>query len=446
MSNEVFLRQKLDYEEDYQPTARLRNDLRQGLLITAFVVFGLGGLAAFIPMAGAVIAPGTVSVATFVKEISHPTGGVISEILVNDGMRVIEGQPLIRLDDTVSGASATYTGENVDQLLARLARLAAIRDNLSSPPFPMELTRRSNDPVVAALMREESRTLELDRQAQQGQIAQLNKQIAQTRAEIQGYNSQASSYSTQAKLIDQELEATRDLYEQRYTTLDRLNALERSASSLLANAQSAHSSATSATARIGQLQAQVASVGQEARRAAAAQYLDVQSRISELRQTKAGADENFERSVIRAPQSGIVDKLAIRTIGGVLPAGEVVIEIVPDKDQLVVNVQVPVTDIDQVREGQKAMLRFSSFSVRTTPEIMGTVTFVSADRTVESQIGIAYYRARIEISNSELAKLGNLSLRPGMPVETFIQTGERTMLSYIIKPLSDQIKRAFREN
>lgn len=432
-------------ETRFEPVAKLRSGLRQGMIFTAILVFGLGGLAATLPMAGAVIAPGTVSVSTFVKQISHPSGGVVSDILVSDGMKVSEGQVLVRLDDTVSGASATYTGENVDQLLARAARLEAERDNLGSIAFPLELTSRANDPTVAQAMHAEQRAFQLRRQARVGLVSQLGKRIAETRAEIAGSTAQAASYARQALLMNEELEATRGLYEQRYTTLDRLNALERSAVSLVANADSARTSAYAAQARIAQLQAQAASVGQDSRSTAAAELLDVQSRISELRRLKAGADDSFERSVLRAPQSGVVDKLAIRTIGGVIAPGQPILEIVPDRDRLVVDANLSIADVDQVAIGQKATLRFSAFSARTTPEITGSVTFVSANRTVEEQTGAAYFKVRIAIPPAQLRKLGNLKLKPGMPVETFIQTGNRTMLNYLTKPLSDQLMRAFRE-
>lgn len=431
---------------DYEPVAKLKNGLRQGMIITGVLVLGLGGLAATLPMAGAVIAPGAVSVSSFVKQISHPTGGVVSEILVNDGMQVKKGQILIKLDDTVTGASANYTGENVDQLLARAARLVAERDNRASIAFPKELTSRADDPVVAQLIRSEQLAFQLRRQSRGGMVSQLSKRIAETQAEIAGFNAQADSYTRQAKLISDELEVTRALYEQRFTTLDRLNALERSAVSLIANADSARTSANAAQARIAQLQAQAASVGQDSRSTSSAELLDVQSRISEMRRLKAGADDSFERSILRAPQSGIVDKLAMRTIGGVLPPGQPILEIVPDKDKLVVEAKVSITDADQVRVGQTSVLRFSAFSSRTTPEIKGDVAFVSANRTVEEQTGLAYFRVRIDIPPSELSKLGKLKLKPGLPVEAFIQTGNRTMLNYLTKPLTDQLMRAFREN
>jgi HlyD family secretion protein len=431
---------------DYSPEGQLRRGLRRGMLIICVLVLGLGTMAATLPMTGAVIAPGSVSVATFVKQIAHPFGGVVAEVRVRDGDRVSAGQVLLRFDDRVSQANADLTGESLDQLLARSARLIAERDALGRIVFPAILLSRSGDPNIAALMRGEEVAFQLRRAARQGQSRQIEQKIAETNAEIAGLRAQGSSYSQQAELIGQELAVQRGLFEKKYTTLDRLNALERAAVSISASADSARSGAAGAQARIAELRAQAVSLGQEARSAAAGELMEVQARIADLRRQKVAADDAYHRSTIRAPYSGVVDKLVYRTIGAVVPPGDTIMEIVPDRDRLVVEVRLPVTQIDQVREGQAAILRFSAFSAQTTPELRGAVNHVSADRTVEKETGMAYYRATITLSDAELRRLGGLKLRPGMPVEAFVQTEERTMLSYIIRPLRDQLNRAFRES
>ena len=271
-----------------------------------------------------------------VQQIGHPSGGVISDILVHDGDHVRQGQPLLRLDSRVSGATAGYTGENVDQLLARAARLKAERDGVSYILFPAELTQRADDRSISTLLEQERRTFVLRRQARREQAAQLAQRIDQTRADIATANTQVKSYTDQGALIDQELTATRKLYEKRYTTLDRLNALERSASGLSAQARGAQEEAVSGTARIGELRMQAASIEADARSAAATELLDVLARISDLRRQKVAADDSLERAVIRAPQSGVVDKLAFRTVGGVIPPGQTILELVPDKDRMTV--------------------------------------------------------------------------------------------------------------
>ncbi|WP_327195027.1 HlyD family type I secretion periplasmic adaptor subunit [Sphingomonas sp. LH128] len=429
----------------YEPARSLQNEVRTGLLLCGALVFGLGGLAAFLPMTGAVIGPGEVTMSSHVKEIGHPAGGVVADIMVRDGDHVSKGQPLIRLDSRVSGAAATYTGENVDQLLARAARLTAERDNGADVAFPAELRARANDPNVAALMEQERRTFSLRRDARRSMTAQLGQRINQTAADMASSRTKAQSYAEQATLINDELDATRRLYEKRYTTLDRLNALERSASGLTAEAHGAREAAISGAARIGELRLQMGSVQADARSSAAAELMDVLARISELRRAQVAADDNYARAIIRAPQSGTVDKLAFRTVGGVVPAGQTILELVPDDDRMIVEATVSPVDIDQVHVGQKAILRFSAFSARTTPELNGIVTHVSADRTDDKTTRSAFYRVTVALDKGEIARLGQLRLRPGMPAETFIQTGRRTMLSYILKPLADQLERAFRE-
>ncbi|WP_374413198.1 HlyD family type I secretion periplasmic adaptor subunit [Novosphingobium colocasiae] len=430
----------------YVPEQRLQSEVRSGLILCGALVFGLGGMAAVLPMAGAVIAPGQVGVASFVRQIGHPTGGVVSDVLVRDGDHVSKGQPLLRLDATVSQAAATYTGENVDQLLARAARLTAERDGAAAIAFPAELTRRAADPDIATLMGQERRTFALRRAARQAAAAQLDQRVTQTAADMSAARTKARSLDDQAALINDELDATRKLYERRYTTLDRLNALERTASSLAADARGAQESAVASSARISELQVQRGAIGADARSNAAGELMDVLGRIAELRRAQAAADDSYDKSVIRAPQAGVVDKLAFRTVGGVVPPGQTVLEIVPDDDRMVVEATVAPVDVDQVHEGQPAVIRFSAFSTRTTPELNGHVTHVSADRTDDRNAQAAFYRVTISLDRGEIARLGGLRLRPGMPAETFIQTGQRSMLSYILKPLSDQLARAFREN
>jgi HlyD family secretion protein len=419
--------------------------VRFGLGAIAVLVLGFGSLIAFLPMAGAVIAPGEVSVETHVKEISHPFGGVASAILVADGDRVKKGQVLVRLDSTVSGAAAQYTGLSLDQLLAREARLRATLSAAGAVTFPAELAAKASDPEVAAILEDERRSFRLARAARADQVRQLSRRIAQTRAEITAQASRAGAYARQEELVREELAQTRELYEGRLTTLDRLNALERAAVGVGADASSARSGVVEGRARIAELQAQMASVGSGARSQAAIELAQVQNMVSELRRENAAVSDQNDRTAIRAPQDGIIDKLAVRTVGSVVPAGETLLEIVPTDDRLVVKAQVRITDIDQVAEGQAAHMRFTALAMRTTPELEGTVIRVAPDRTLDRATNLTYYPATISISRAELRKLGRTRLSVGMPVEVFIQTGQRTMLEYILRPLRDQIERALRE-
>lgn len=416
-----------------------------GLAAVAVLVLGFGTLIAFLPMAGAVIAPGEVAVETHVKEISHPFGGVAADILVQDGSRVKKGQVLLRLDSKVSGAAAQFTGLSLDQLLAREARLRAIQSGAEAVTFPAELQDRADDPQIAAILDDESRSFRLARSAQLDQVRQLAERIAQARAGIAAQESRARAYARQEDLVREELVQTRQLYEDRLTTLDRLNALERAAVGVGADRASARSGVDEGRARIGEFRAQMASVGSGARSQAAIELGEVRNLIAELRKEKAATSYQNDRTVIRAPQDGIVDKLAVRTVGSVVPSGEILMEIVPIHDRLVVKAHVRPTDVDQVAERQEAHLRFTALSMRTTPELDGIVMHLAPDRTVDPVTNTASYPATISIPAAELRKLRGNRLAVGMPVEVFIQTGERTILHYILRPIADQLKRALRE-
>lgn len=432
---------------DYTGT---RNDLvlhramRKSRLALGALVLGLGAPLALIPIAGAVIASGEVSVASHVKKIAHPRGGVIAEIPVSNGMRVRAGQLLMRLDTNVSAASAAMTVESIDQLRAREARLRAERDALGAIDFPADLLARQGEPLVARAIAEERRIFALDRQAIAGQRAAIAAQIAQAGKAAANYRVQADVYREQAGLIAEERRANDQLWEKRYTTLQRRNELARAAVGLGGSVASAEAQASQLGSKVAELRQQIYVLEDNARAQAGAELAQVQTKLIELKQNNVVAQDANERNLIRAPYDGVVDKLAFTTIGGVIPAGETIMEIVPDRDPYVVTARVSPADVDQLGTGQKVMVRFSAFNSATTPELEGHLTKISADRTVDQQHGAAFYVVEVVIEPAELSKLGDLKLRPGMPAEAFIQTGSRTLLSYLGKPLSDQFARAFR--
>ncbi|MEM1134002.1 MAG: HlyD family type I secretion periplasmic adaptor subunit [Pseudomonadota bacterium] len=423
----------------------MANTIRKAMIFSAILVFGIGGLATFIPITGAIIASGSISVESAVKRIGHPFGGTVADILVEDGQRVEQDEPLIRLDTTVSSASSELTGLSVDQLLALEARLIAERDEAGSISFPEELLKRAEDPNVAAIMASERRNFSVRRQARSAQQAQLSRRAQQAAADISGFESQIQAFERQSELIDEELAQTRELYGDRLTTLDRLNALERSASGLDAQRDTAAASINQANARIAESRAQAASIAADGRSVAAAELVQVQAQLAELRRRQVAADDAFDRTVIRAPAAGIVDKLSYKTIGAVIPPGETILEIVPDSDDMIVQARVLPQDIDQVAMGSKATLLLSGLNRQTTPELEGKVSFVSADRALDEN-GNPYFRVNVEIPDDEIARLEGIELRVGMPVETYIQTGDRSLMSFITRPLMDQMRRSFRSN
>jgi HlyD family secretion protein len=426
------------------PKAALRKNMKIGLIAIVVLVFGLFGLAALVDIRGAVIAAGQVSVESKVKKIAHPTGGVISEIYVRDGMRVKKGDPLMRLDSRVAGVSATVSGEGLDQMLAMRARLEAERDGRGFPVFPVALTQRQ-DPSARAAMAEESRLFRLRREARVGQHAQLAERIRQLDQQIRGFQSQISASHRQSKLIQPELDGVRQLWEKKLVTINKVNSLERTAVDLEANVAALDANIAQARAKITEIRQQMIQLDQDARSEAGAQLAEVVAKLAEQQVRTVSSGDIYDKSVIRAPYDGIVDKLAFTTVGGVIPPAETIMEIVPDTDQFTVDAKISPADVDQLRVGQEALLRFSAFNTRTTPEVEGKLAHISAETKVDDRTGMSFYTVRIEIGEREIKELGNAKLVPGMPVEAYIQTGERSLLSYITKPLADQLNRAFRD-
>lgn len=430
-------------EERIDPYRSLERNRRLGLLTVALLVFGLFGLAALVDIRGAVIGTGQVAVESSVKKIAHPTGGVIAEVLVRDGTRVKAGDPLIRLDSRVSGVSAEVSSGSLDQLLAMRGRLEAERDGRRSLTFPAELAQRP-DVSAQLAMAEQGRLFRLRQEARIGQHAQLAERVRQLDQQIRGFQVQIAASQRQTALIQPELDGVRELWEKKLVTINRLNQLERTAVDLDANVASLNANIAQSRARITEIRQQMIQLDQDARSEAGAQLAEVLQKLADQQVRSVSSDDAFDRSVIRAPSSGVVDKLAFSTVGGVIPPAETIMEIVPDTDGLEVKAQVSPADIDQLRPGQDAIVRFSAFNAQTTPEVEGTLVHISAETQANERTGATFYEVRIKVGEDGMRKLGELKLVPGMPAEAYIQTNERSLLSFITKPLRDQITRAFR--
>jgi HlyD family secretion protein len=422
----------------------IRRHLLGGLAVVALLAGGVGGLAATTELSGAVIAPGTMVVETNVKKVQHPTGGVVGELRVRDGDRVKAGDVVVRLDETVTQANLAIVVKSLNEMYARLARLEAERDDAERIVFPAELLARSGDPEVARVIDGERNLFQLRRTARAGQKQQLRERIAQLREEIQGLTGQTAAKKREIELIAQELEGVRELWRKNLVQIQRVTALERDAARLEGGRGQLIAATAQSKGKISEIELQIIQIDQELRSEVAKELREVQAKIAELVERKVAAEDQLKRIDIRAPQDGVVHQLTVHTVGGVITAGEAMMLIVPESDALTVEAKLNPQDIDQVRAGQAAALRFSTFNQRTTPELTGVVERVSADLTTDQRTGMSYYTVRIAISENEVAKLGGLKLLPGMPLEAFIQTGERTVLSYLTKPLTDQIARAFR--
>ena len=423
----------------------MRRYLVAAIVVVLVLVVGVGGWAATAVISGAVVASGSLVVDSNVKKVQHPTGGIVGELRVRDGDRVHAGDVVVRLDETVTRANLAIVTKGLGEMMARKARLESERDGLDTITFPAQLVAEADDPDRAAAIDSERKLFNLRKTARNGQKAQLQERVTQLGEEITGLTAQQNSKTKEIALLERELAGVRDLWKQNLVPLSRLTALEREAARLDGERGQLIASAAQAKGKIAETALQILQIDQDLASEVAKEMREVDGKIGELVERKVAAEDQLKRTDIRAPQDGTVFQLAVHTIGGVITAGDPIMLIVPEADNLSVEVKVNPQDIDQLQLNQKAILRFSAFNIRTTPEIEGVVTRISADTSTDQRTGQSYYTVRIAMPADQIERLGEVKLLPGMPVEAFMQTRDRTMLSYLIKPLHDQFLRAFRE-
>ena len=416
-----------------------------GFAVVAVLAGGLGGWASTAEISGALIAPGSVVVDSNVKKVQHPTGGVVGEVLARDGDLVKAGDVVVRLDDTVTKANLAIVTKNLDGLWARAARLQAEQQGLDQLTFPSMLLSRADDPDVKTVMASESKLFEVRTTGRIGQKAQLRERVAQLNEEIGGLAAQEKAKDQEISLVQKELAGVRDLYDKHLVQISRLTTLERDTARLSGERAQYIASRAQAKGKITETELQIIQVDKDMVSEVSKDLRETNDKIGEFVERKVTAEDQLRRTDIRAPQDGMVLQSTVHTVGGVITAGDAIMMIVPQADALSVEAKVNPQDIDKLQIGQKTLLRLSAFNQRTTPELNGVVTRVSPDVTTDQRTGQSYYTIRVSMPPAEVARLGENKLIPGMPVEAFVQTGDRTMLSYLMKPFSDQLMRAFRE-
>ncbi len=426
------------------PDRSLRRHLLAGLTTLLVLGGGMGGWAATTDIASAVVATGLVVVDSHVKKVQHPTGGVVGEIRVREGDRVTAGDVVVRLDETVTRANLTVITKGLDELEARRGRLEAERDGLDRVRVRPDLAARAAEPEIRDLVSGEERLFGLRREARAGLKGQLRQRVEQLREQIGGQDLQARAKGDEIRLIQEELKGVESLYAKNLVPLNRVTALKREETRLKGEQGQLISGVAQAKGKISETELQILQIDQDLRSEVAKELREIGAKSSELAEKRIAAEDQLRRIDIRAPQDGVVHQLAVHTVGGVISPADALMLVVPQADDMAIEVKVAPQDIDQIRIGQDAVLRLSAFNQRTTPEITGRVSRVAADLVQDPKTGVSYYTARVATSPDELARLDGLTLVPGMPVEAFIQTGERTALSYLAKPLSDQMSRAFK--
>ena len=427
-----------------EPFRDIRAAAVTGIATLVAVLATAGVWAATAPLAGAVIAPAQVVVESNVRRIQHPSGGVVAAIRVNDGDHVRTGDVLVLLDETIPRANLAVVANQLNQLRVRQARLEAERDGREAIRIPAAVKDHADDPAIAEIIQGETTLFETRRAAIVGLKSQLRERIAQTGEEIRGLAAQIESKREQIRLIQEELKGVRQLYSANLVPYSRLTALEREAARLTGEEGQFIADTARARGRVTETELQIIQLDQDQRREVATDLREAENKIAELAERQTAAIDQLERVELRAPQDGIIHQKSIHTIGGVVAAGEQMMLVVPEKDGLVVEARIEPQMIDRLKVGQPVKLRFTAFDSATTPDIDGTLSRIAADLTKDQQSGVSYYTARVAIAEAEFAKLDGKILVPGMPVEAYIQTGSRTALAYLLKPIEDQLARTFR--
>ncbi len=426
------------------------NDMaRQPIIIGGWMmifVFGFLGLwAAFAPLASAAIAPGKVILSGSKKSIQHLEGGVIDEILVREGQKVEKGEALIRLNETASRARLDLFRKQYYTAVASEARLIAERDSLDEISYPSSLEESDeHKEAIKEVVQSQTRLFESRRATIRGQKKVLLQKKEQFKKEILGLRAQISSASKQIRLLNEEIGAMRKLLSQGNAQKPRLLALQRQQADLEGERGQHRARISRAEQSIAESDLQIINTQNEFANRVSTEMREVVDKLADLQERIKASVDVMDRIVIEAPLSGIITALQVHTVGGVIRSGDTIMEIVPI-DELVVEAQVSPQDIDVVRKGLEARVMLSAYAARRVPPVAGTVIQVSPDRFEDKRTGMPYYSVRIKIDEESLADHEGIEMTPGMPADALIVTGERSVLSYLMTPISDSFRKAFRE-
>lgn len=413
-----------------------------GIVLVTFGIFGCW--ATFAPLDSAALAPGVVTVQTYRKTVQHLEGGIVKELLARDGDMVKTGDPLIILDDTQIRAEHEMTKSQLIAAQAMEARLRAERDDRASISFVGML---EFDSQRAKEARDgETQVFNARRGARLGEIAVLQKRIGQLREQINGLQAMIGTKGNLDKSYKNEIGELNELLAEGFVDKQRLLEQERKRDMLKAEIADHDSSITKIKLQISETELQILQLNKDFSSDVVKQLAEVQTRVFDLQEKMSALQDRIGRVVIRAPEDGMIIGMTVHTIGGVVRAATPLLDIVPSVSDLVIEAQVSPNDIDRIAIGKPAEIRFSAFNSATTPEIGGVVTHVSADRLTNEKTGAPYYLARVNLTEEGIRKLGVLKLVPGMPAEVLINTGERTMLQYLLKPATNAFSRSMIED
>ncbi|HET6522589.1 MAG TPA: HlyD family type I secretion periplasmic adaptor subunit [Geminicoccaceae bacterium] len=416
-----------------------------GMVVILLFFGAFGAWAALAPLSSAALAPGTVRAEGNRRTVQHLEGGLIQDLPVREGDRVKRGQVLVRLDRTAAVTRFEGFRHQYDLLKASEARLLAERDRAPRVRFPVELVDQRSDPRVGSLLVGQEQIFLTRRQSYDGQKGILEQRTRQLRAQIEGLEAQGRSADRQLELIRAEERSVAELVKKNLERQARLLELQRRAAALEGARAETDAGVAQALQAIGETELRILALDDEQAERVAGELERIQAELARIEEELTAAADVLRRRDLEAPIAGTVVNLRFFTRGGVIQPGTPVLDIVPAEDRLLVEAQVSPMDIDIVRPGLVAEVQLSAYKQRRTPVLEAEVLQVSADRFTDERSGAAYYKALVAIDPLELAKLEEVELYPGMPIEVMIRTGERTFLEYLLTPIRDSFRRAFVE-
>ncbi|HET9534387.1 MAG TPA: HlyD family type I secretion periplasmic adaptor subunit [Mesorhizobium sp.] len=429
------------------PFRRLRMLAVLAFGVVGVFIIGFGTWATFAPLESAAIAGGIIEAESSRKTIQHLEGGIVGRILVKDGDKVGAGQPLIRLDDTRARASVQVLQVQLWEAQALEARLEAERDGAESVTFPQELLAASkSDNALAEILAGQSKIFDTRRNLQASRIEVIEQRKEQTIREIAALRFLAEAATKRAEIIKKELKSVSAMVAKGLQTKARLLQLEREQAEIDGRIGDTLAQVSRAEQAIGESQAMILQLESDRNTEIAQSMRDAQAQSFQLLERIQAASEILGRTVVRAPEPGTITELRIHTLGGVVVAGEPLMDLVPQQDRLIVLAQVKPEDIDLVRPGLEAQVQLLAYKHRRVPPVDGVLTYVSADRVFDKDTSRAYYTARVRVNEDSLRRLPGVEMMPGMPAEVFIKTGEFTVANYMLRPVLDSFNRAFRED
>ncbi|MFM9942171.1 MAG: HlyD family type I secretion periplasmic adaptor subunit [Hyphomicrobiaceae bacterium] len=419
--------------------------IRIGNLVCA----GLGVLLAvfaFVSISGAVVSPGVVNVESNYKTVQHLDGGIVARILVKNGDRVAEGDVVVQLDPTAARANLAVAVARMNEFLVQQARLEAERDRKPKIELPAPVRSAMTDPTLARAITAQQAMFDTRMSSRNGELDVLRQKLEQAGNDAAGVEKILAARRKEAALNAEELAAVKPLFDRGFANQQRLMPIQREQARLEGEIGRLTSELSKVKGVVAEAQLKLQQSDKEFMQQVADELRKVQASLAEVVEQRTALEDKLKRIDVRAPKAGRIHALAVHTEGGVIQPASPILQIIPEGERLIVDAQLPPTEIDKVRKGQPAYIRFTAFNARSTPRLDGAVINISAAQITDNQ-GRSFFTVQIALADGELAKIPTgHALVPGMPAEVYIETGSRTILSYFLKPLTDAMSRSFRES